>query len=145
MMSIHDRLDFAMDSLKNILVQLYGNFTKEERRSLKFESTLIPSIVNPLFDTMLSRLNLWTMDLSWLERLASCIQKLCDSIGSNDEACALREMIFIQSIVPWIYCSFSSSKWDPVLNVEAGISAYEALIDSACKSFRERARKRMKF
>ena len=64
------------------------------------------------------------------------MQKLCDTIGSSDEAYALREMIFLQSIVPWINSSLSSSKWDPVLDVEAGISIYEALIDTVCKSLR---------
>jgi hypothetical protein len=135
-MSDNDRLEFAMGSLHSVFVQLYGNFTVEERRSLKFESTLIPSIVNPLFDTLLSRLNSLTMDLSWLGRLASCMQKLCDTLGSNDEGCALREMVFLQSIVPWMNSSLSSSKWDPVHDVEAGLRIYEALIDSMCKSLR---------
>ena len=56
-------------------------------------------------------------------------------MGSDNEAYALSEMIFTQSIVPWIQSSLSSSKWDPVVNVETGLGIYEALVSSAYKSF----------
>ena len=70
-----------------------------------------------------------------MDHLAAGTQKLCDTVGSDNEAYALREMIFIQNIVPWIQTSLRSSKWDPVGNVETGLGIYEALLNSAYKSF----------
>jgi len=137
--SENGRLDFAMDSLQRIFANLYSNFSREERMSLKFDATLIPSIVNPLVDSLTSTLNPLRMGdyMSWMNRLAVGIQKLCATTGSDNEAYALREIIFTQSIAPWITRSLSSTKWDPVANGETGLGIYEALLNCACKSFPE--------
>jgi tuftelin-interacting protein 11 len=129
-----EKLDFVMNSLQRIFVKLYGNFTKEDRDSLKFESTLIPSIVTPLLDALTSSLSPLKINTTWMDHLASCIQKLCGTVGSDDEACALREIVILHGIVPWIQSSLSSSKWDPVRNVEGGLGIYEALVGCACTS-----------
>ncbi|KAL7541288.1 hypothetical protein ACHAXR_010789 [Thalassiosira sp. AJA248-18] len=134
-MSKSDKLDFAIDSLQGIFVNLYSNFSKEERKSLKFDATLIPSIVKPLLESLTSTLNPLKLDLLWMDNLATGVQKLCDTVGSDNEAYALREMIFIQIIVPWIQNSLSSSKWDPVVNVETGLRIYESVLNCACSSF----------
>ena len=135
MLSI-EKLDFVMNSLQRIFVKLYGNFTKEDRDSLKFESTLIPSIVTPLLDALTSSLSPLKINTAWMDHLASGIQKLCGTVGSDDEACALREIVILHGIVPWIRSSLSSSKWDPVRNVEGGLGIYEALVGCACTSLR---------
>jgi len=131
-----EKLDFVMNSLQRIFVKLYGNFTKEDRDSLKFESTLIPSIVTPLLDALTSPLSPLKINTVWMDHLASGIQKLCGTVGSDDEACALREIVILHGIVPWIQSSLSSSKWDPVRNVEGGLCIYEALVGCSYTSLR---------
>jgi hypothetical protein len=136
-MSFNEELGFVLNSLETILTNLYTNFSREERTSLKFESTLIPSIVIPLFDTLLtSSLNPLQMNHAWMDRLGSGIRKLCDMIDSSDEAQALREIAIIQGVLPSIQSSLNSSKWDPVRNVDSGIGVYEALVSCANKSLR---------
>ncbi|KAL3775720.1 hypothetical protein ACHAW5_002932 [Stephanodiscus triporus] len=133
-MSSNEKLDLVMNSLQQIFTKLYGNFSRDERTSLKFESTLIPSIVIPLLGTLTSSLSPLKLNTTWMDRLASGVKRLCDTVGSYDEACALREIIIINGIVPWIQSSLISSKWDPVQNVEAGLGIYEALVGCANNS-----------
>jgi tuftelin-interacting protein 11 len=133
-MTSNEKLDFVMDSLERMFMKLYSNFTREERTSLKFESTLIPSIVTPLLDSLTSSTSPLQIDMTWMDHLASGIEQLCDTVGSDDEANALREIIIIHGIVPWVQSALSSSKWDPVRNVEGGLGVYEALVGCAYKS-----------
>jgi len=118
-----------------MLTRLYSNFSRDERKSLKFDATLIPLIVEPVLDSLTSSLKPLKMDLSWLDGLAAGMQKLCNAVGSDDEAYALREMVFSRCVVPWVQGAMSSSRWDPVVSVEAGMRLYEALLKSACNSF----------
>jgi len=130
-----EKLDFAMDGLNNILAKLYDNFSKEERKSLNFESTLVPSIVQPVIEAVISSLNPLAIELTWMDHLATGIDKLCIAVGSDSEAYSLREMIFSDIIVPWISTAMNSSKWDPVVNVEVGLNTHEALLTCVDKSF----------
>ncbi|KAL3816990.1 hypothetical protein ACHAXA_010110 [Cyclostephanos tholiformis] len=136
-MASNERLDFVMDSLRRIFTKLYSNFSREERKFLKFESTLIPSIVTPLLDVLTSSMSPLKINMTWMDHLASGIQKLCDTVGSDDEAYALREIIIVHGIVPWIQSALSSSKWDPIRDVEEALGIYEALVRCACKSLRD--------
>jgi tuftelin-interacting protein 11 len=130
-----DELDFAMDGLKDILAKLYDNFSKEERKSLNFESTLVPSIVQPVIEAVTSSLNPLSIEPTWMNHLATGIDKLCIAVGSDNKAYSLREMIFTDIIVPWISSAMSSSKWDPIVNVEIGLKMHEALLTCVDKSF----------
>ena len=130
-----DELDFAMGGLKDILAKLYDNFSKEERKSLNFESTLVPSIVQPVIDVVTSALDPLLIEPSWMNHLAAGIDKLCIAVGSDDDAYSLREMIFTENIVPWISSAMNSSKWDTVVNVEVGLNMHEALLTCVDRSF----------
>ena len=134
------RLDFAMSSLQGIFHNLFTNFSRDERKSLKFDTTLLPSIIKPILDTLTSSLDPLTMkdlSLSWMDHLATGIQKLCNTVNSNNEAYALREMIYMQCIVPWIRNALNLPRWDPVVNVEIGLDLYEKLVNSACASIQD--------
>jgi len=128
-------LEVSTDTLQKLIMDLYSNFTKEERLSLKFEKTLIPSIVKPFFHQFTSALEPLRTELSWMSHLSSGISKLCAAVGSDDEAYALREVIFVHCIVPWIQESLSSTKWDARRDVELGLRLYEALLTSVEGSF----------
>jgi len=130
-----DELDFAMDGLKGMLTRLYDNFSREERRSLNFESTLVPSIVQPVLKAVTSSLNPLSIEPTWMDHLATGIDKLCIAVGSDSEAYSLREMTFTDIIVPWISFAMNSSNWDPVVNVEVGLKMHEALLTLIDKSF----------
>lgn len=128
-------LEVSTDTLQKLISDLYFNFTKEERLSLKFEKTLIPSIVKPFFHQFTSTLEPLRTDLSWMRCFSSGISKLCAAVRSDDEAYALREVIFVHCIVPWIQESLSSTKWDATRDVELGLRLYEALLTSIEGSF----------
>ncbi|KAL7466596.1 hypothetical protein ACHAXS_006907 [Conticribra weissflogii] len=128
-------LEATTGSLQKLISDLYSNFTKEERLSLKFDKTLIPLIVKPFFHQFTSTLQPLTMDLSWMSYLSSGIRKLCAAVGSYDEAYAMRDMIFANCIVPWMQESLSSTKWDATRDVELGLGLYEALLTSVEDSF----------
>eukprot|EP00986_Skeletonema_menzelii_P018811 scaffold26724_cov114-Skeletonema_menzelii.AAC.1 len=113
-----DEMDFAMDGLKGMLTRLYDNFSREERKSLNFESTLVPSIVQPVLKAVTFSLNPLSIEPTWMDHLATGIDKLCIAVGSDSEAYSLREMTFTDIIVPWISSAMNSSNWDPVVNVE---------------------------
>ena len=129
--ALPDTLQIAMCSTAKLIAKLYGNFSREERISLKFDAMLIPSIVKPIMNIFTSVLEPLRMDLSWVTHLsATGISELCNAVGSDDEAYALREIIFMTSIVPWIKDSLNSSRWDPVMNAEVGLGLYDALLTS---------------
>ena len=120
-MSFNEELGFVLNSLERILTNLYTNFSREERTSLKFESTLIPSIVIPLFDTLLtSSLNPLQMNHAWMDHLGSGIRKLCDMIDSSDEAQAFREIVIIQGVLLSIQSSLNSKHSSAVQTSHCG-------------------------
>jgi len=130
-----DELNFAMDGLTDLLAKLYAKFSDEERKSLNFESTIVPSIVQPVLGAVTSPLNPLSIEPTWMKHLATGIDKLCIAVGSESEAYSLREMIFTDIIVPWISSVMSSSKWDPIGSVEVGLNMYEALLTCVHESF----------
>ena len=130
-----DKLDFAMDGLNGVLSKLHDQFSQEERASLKFESTVVPSIVKPVVEAVTNSLNPFAIDSKWMTHLAAGVDKLCITVGSDNEAYLLREIIFTDVLVPWISSAMSSSKWDPVVNVEGGINILEALLACVEESF----------
>ena len=130
-----DAIDIAMEGLRNILFRLYDNFSKEERKSLNFDSTLIPSIVQPVIEAVTSSMDPLSINSTWMNHLANGIDKLCVAVGSDNEAYSIREIIFADSILPWITSAMSSSTWDPVVNVDVGINIHEALLACVDQSF----------
>lgn len=134
-MSDIEKLDIAMDFIQKMLAKLHSNFSAEERMSLKFDTILTPSIVKPILDQLLRTLNPFRVDKSWMANYSIAIQKLCDAVGSDDEAFTLRRIAFMKCVVPWINTSLSSSKWDPVDDVETGLSLYELILTTVQQSF----------
>jgi len=134
-----ERLDYGMNALQGLFNNLYSNFSREERKALKFDSTLIPSIIKPILDALTSSLNPLTMTdfPSWMDHLTNGIQTLCNEVGTINEKYVLREMIYMQSIVPWVQSALNSSRWDVTVQVEAGLRVSEYLIKSIPTSLQD--------
>jgi len=134
-----ERLDYGMNALQGLFHNLYNNFSREERKALKFDSTLIPSIIKPILDALTSSLNPLTMTdfPSWMDQLTNGIQTLCNEVGTINEKYVLREMIYMQSIVPWVQSALNSSRWDVTIQVEAGLGVYEHIIKSVSTSLQD--------
>ena len=134
-----ERLDYGMKSLQSLFNNLYNNFSREERKALKFDSTLIPSIIKPILDALTSSLNPLTMTdfTTWMDHLTKGIQTLCNEVGTINEKYVLRDMIYMQSIVPWVQGALNSSRWDVTVQVEAGLGIYEYLVKSVPTSLQD--------
>ncbi|KAL3771905.1 hypothetical protein ACHAWO_010432 [Cyclotella atomus] len=127
-------LDFGMQSIQNMLSKLNHNFSSEEKKALKIDSTFVPSIVKPPIGLLLSKLDPFEVDKIWWSHLSLGIQKtICASSYASVQV--IRRMIFLNSIVPWIEAALSSSKWDPIADSENGLLLYERLLTSVLESF----------
>ena len=125
-----EKLDFVLNYIQSMLSKLDNNFSDEEKKSLKIDSTFIPSIVKPPIDLLLSSLDPFLVHNTWMSRLASGIEQSCDNADS-----VIRRMIFLNSIAPWIEDALNSSKYDPAVDSEKGLQLYERLLASIHESF----------
>ena len=128
------KLDSALGSLTEILSDLYGSFSKEERRALKFDQTLIPSIVKPLMESLTNQMNPFKMDSRWMNHLAAGTRRVYDASSTEDDAYVLRDLIYMETIVPWVSNALGSTKWDPANDDGAGVRLFESLLNSAVSS-----------
>ncbi|KAL7483445.1 hypothetical protein ACHAW6_009096 [Cyclotella cf. meneghiniana] len=125
-----EKLDFVMNAVQKMISKLDSNFSAEEKKSLKFNSTLIPSIMKPPIDLMLSSIDPFQVDNIWMSHISSGI-----IVFPEDEIHSIRRMIFLNCLVPWIEKALSSSKWDPITDSESGLLLYERLLSSVQESF----------
>ena len=128
------KLDSAMGSLNAILSDLYGSFSREERRALKFDRTLIPSIVKPLMKSLTNQVNPFKADSGWMDHLAAGSRRVYDASSTEDDAYVLRDLIYIETITPWVSNALASTKWNPANDDGAGVRLFESLLNSAVSS-----------
>ena len=136
------KLEFVFESLEDLFFKLHSKFsTEEERSALQFYATLVPSVMGPLLDSLTATMRPLRMsgkDLrSWAAGLAKGVRRLGATGPSDNEAFALRDIVFSCSIVPWLAVAFASSRWDPVDMCEPGLAAYETLLACALRALPE--------
>mmetsp|Transcript_26814 Transcript_26814/g.63605 ORF Transcript_26814/g.63605 Transcript_26814/m.63605 type:complete len:452 (-) Transcript_26814:25-1380(-) len=81
-----------------------------------------------------NQMNPFKMDSRWMDHLAAETRRVYDASSTEDDAYVLRDLIYIETIVPWISNALASTKWDPANDDGAGVRLFESLLDSAVSS-----------
>eukprot|EP00956_Cyclotella_meneghiniana_P029067 scaffold69335_cov65-Cyclotella_meneghiniana.AAC.6 len=111
-----EQLDFVIESIQKMLTKLNHSFNADEKKTLKIDSTFIPSVSD-----------------IWMSHFTSGIKECC-ALG-NEGGRMIRRLVFLKCIAPWIGGALSLSKWDPVIDSEPGLLLYERLLSSVRESF----------
>ena len=113
--------------------QLLGIFSEEERIQLKFWEVLAPALLSPIINSQISK---WDPlgDLDRSKEIFRSVSQLCSDLSLDEmahvAARAMRQSIFQYQILPKIKLALESSRWQPTVDWDKALNLYEALQES---------------
>ena len=118
------------DNAQLMVEELRGNLSEEDRSALQFDQVLVPSLLSPFINSILSE---WKPLAESSDKAASIISSLLN-LGSNSndsEVVQERKLsILSRDLLPKLKASYESTQWNPIRDVEAGVALYETLLRS---------------
>ncbi len=132
LLQIQDSL-FDLNQFELLMQQLNNNFTVEEKTSVKFYASLVPSLLSSIVENILKDWELTTNNLLQSKQQIVKLFKLCSSCCPDIDTSSLEflhKYILSNHVFPRVRKVLqSSSKWNPVTMVEFGLNLYELLLD----------------
>ena len=122
--------DNEVDRIKGVLECLCTTFTDEEKNSLQFYTAFIPSLLGPLMSQALKSWHPLSSSPSKTRSFIYKIFELCSKAsapGDFNSQVILLKIIFQSHLLPTIKRALQS-KWDPVHDVESGLTLYESIL-----------------
>lgn len=119
--------------IRSLLRELASTFTPQEQETIQLYTVLIPSLLSPIIQHLLSN---WQPLLERQEdgsttdsRISSIMTLVQDCVRDSDPktAVSLQEAIFLDHILPHVQQTLSSLRWDPVQSTEGAIDLIDAL------------------
>ena len=117
--------------IHGLVQDLRDKLDEDDRRSLRFDTVLVPSLLQPLVAKRLEQWKPLESDGAATEALVASVLNLGNGIGNQEAVVGRKRRAFANEIIPRVKRAFESTKWDPVRDVERGIAAYEAIVQAA--------------
>jgi tuftelin-interacting protein 11 len=118
-----------LDAALGVVEDLASVFSQEDRKSLKFDSVLAPSLLGDALQATLKKWNPLRQQstevaVSLVKSIANIQLSLdAESVGS------LKRSLFRKYILPKIQKAYDSAHWDALSQTETGVAFYERLVD----------------
>lgn len=124
---------FDLRQFEMLMQQLNNNFTVEEKSSVKFYTSLVPSLLSSIIENILKDWEPTTHNLLQSKQQIVKLFNLCSTCCPDIDKSSLEflhKYILSNHVFPRVRKVLqSSSKWNPVTMVEFGLNLYELLLD----------------
>jgi tuftelin-interacting protein 11 len=122
--------DIAASKVQSLVQELREGFSEEERKALKFDQVVAPSLLGPIIQSRLAQWNPLNDSSADSEELIVSVLNLA-TVNGLERSIDTKRTVFVNHILPRVKNAFESTKWNAVDNVENGVQLYEALLRAA--------------
>jgi tuftelin-interacting protein 11 len=131
---MHQKSNGDMESTVNALAvikALKQDMSPEDISTLQFDDLLLPSLLNPFIDACLDR---WQPLIDNQEQTKLIFSSMLNLESEDDDPSIMLErknFILTKKLLPSLKAAYESTKWNPLVDFEAGVRTYDSVFDLA--------------